>query len=172
MESVEHFIKTNSSSFKGKNVLVTGATGGVGSLATINILNLGANVIATTRNPKKISEKLGRIAKNEKFGYEVIEFQKPDLIKQGMKNIIKRFEGQLDMVIVCHGIWMAGGIDTTDKKEFDYALNVNVRSVFYLISVAAPFLKLTKGNIVIMSGIEGMLPSRDCFMNCLSKVRF
>ena len=58
MESVEHFIKSQSSTFKGKNVLVTGATGGVGSIATISALNLGANVIATTRNPKKISEKL------------------------------------------------------------------------------------------------------------------
>lgn len=170
MESVEHYIKSNSSTFKGKNVLVTGATGGVGSLATINILNLGANVIATTRNAKKISEKLGRVSNNNKFSYEIIDFEKPDLIKRGVKNIIKKFKGRIDIVIISHGIWVAGGIDTTDKIEFDHALNVNVRSVFFLISSIVPFIKITNGNIVVMSGIEGMIPTKDGFINSISKV--
>lgn len=170
MESIEHYGKSNTNCFKGKNILITGATGGIGSLVTQTLLQLGANIIILGRNQSKIMSKFSKYSKSEKFGYELLDFEKPEMIKETVVKVMKRLEGRLDIVIICHGIWKAGGIVTTDSREFDHTLNVNTRSVFSLISLITPFIKLTRGNIVVMSSLESLIPTKDSFLNSLSKV--
>lgn len=42
--------------------------------------------------------------------------------------------------------------------EWDQMMNLNVRPSFQLMSLAVPFLKLTKGNIVVLSSAAGETP--------------
>lgn len=55
MESIDYFSKETT--YVGKNVLVTGATGGIGSQISEALLKCGANVIVVGRNDRKILEK-------------------------------------------------------------------------------------------------------------------
>ena len=40
-------------------------------------------------------------------------------------------------------------------------MNVNVRSVFQLTALAAPYLSKTKGNIINVSSIDGLRGTRE-----------
>ena len=42
--------------------------------------------------------------------------------------------------------------------EWDQMMNLNVRTHFQLISIAVPFLKLSKGSITVLSSTAGETP--------------
>ena len=170
MESIQHFGKVCNNSFKDKNVLITGATGGIGSKVTQALAQLGANIIATTRYQERIFESLGNLTKSNNFNYEVINLENPKAIRDGFVKIMKKFDGRIDIIIICHAIFKVGGIKDTDRHSFDESLNINVRSIFQIVSMATPFMKLSKGNIVIMSSLESFIPVSNSFLNSLSKV--
>lgn len=46
-------------------------------------------------------------------------------------------------------------IETASMSNFDYVMNINVRTVYLLTQLAIPHLKKTKGNIVNVSSIGG-----------------
>lgn len=54
MESIDYFNKEKS--FQNKNVIITGATGGIGSQIAESLLKSGANVAVLGRNDRKIIE--------------------------------------------------------------------------------------------------------------------
>jgi 3-oxoacyl-[acyl-carrier protein] reductase len=103
------------------------------------------------------------------FDTENICLDNPIQINKGFKSIMAKFKGKLDVMILCHGIFKISKMIVTSIENFDNVLNVNVRSCFHLISIATPFLKISKGNIVAISSVEARIPTRDSFLNTLSK---
>ena len=170
MESLNHFGNRFNNSFKDKNILITGGTGGIGSKVVQSFIQLGANVCVISRFKDKIDEVFGRLINNKSFSYEILNLEHPSSLRDGFKKIMMKFEGRIDIIVVCHGIFKAGGFFDHDKIEFDSVLNLNTRSVFQLISLATPFLKLSKGNIVAVSSIESFIPVSTSFLNSVSKV--
>jgi len=166
MESV-NFFENKHNSFKGQNIIITGATGGIGRIVTDNLIKLGANVIIISRTEKKVKDTFS----NRKIDYHIMNFDDPAKINKGFVEIMKKFEGRLNCVIMCHGIFNVGKLVETNFEEFDKSINVNVRSCFHLISISTPFLKLTQGNIVVLSSVEAQIPFNDSFLNSISKVR-
>jgi len=171
MESVEFFGNQNRNSFTGKNVIVTGATGGIGSLTTECLVRLGANVMAVARSEKKITEKLSSCIKKDNFDKQIIDFENPNNINRGFAEIMKKFGGRVDIIIITHAVFKVGKLTETNIDVFDQALNINVRSIFHFISMASPFLKLSKGNVVVLSSLESFIPISLSFLNSVSKVK-
>ena len=170
MESLGFYSNNKINSFKNQNILVTGGTGGIGRVVVENLIKLDANVIVVSRSEKKIFDVLKSCVNAKNFLYEIMNFEDPNTINKGFINIMKKFEGKLDCVILCHGIFKVGKMQETLIDQFDSTLNINVRSSYHIISITAPFLKITKGNIVVLSSIEAKVPSNDSFLNSLSKV--
>ena len=57
------------SDMKGKTVLVTGATGGIGRVTALELAKMGAHVVFTTRDESKgraVAEEIRRAAPNAK----------------------------------------------------------------------------------------------------------
>lgn len=167
MESFDFYSKTNN--FKGKNVLITGATGGIGCYITETLVNLGANVIIVSRSEKKIIDKLKNLVKAKNFDKEICNLEIPTKINTLVFNVMKKFKGKLDCLIMCHAIFKVGRFMETNVDVFDQTLNLNTRSCFHLISTCTPFLKLTKGNVVVCSSLESLVPVAESFLNSVSK---
>src|SRR5689334_8207242 len=131
MESIEYFSKEGS--FKDKNIIVTGAYGGIGSLVTEALLRCGAHVIAVGRNEKKMLTKFEKYVRDKEysFGYELINLEDPPGITRGFKSIMLKLKGKLDVLIMCHGQFKVGKMMETGVDIFDTTLNINVRSCFH-----------------------------------------
>ncbi len=111
------------------------------------------------------------LKKGSNLSYEIINLENPMLINKGFASIIKtKFHGQLDGLVMCHGVFSPGKLIETLIDAFDTTLNTNVRSSFHFLSLCTPFLKLTKGNVVILSSIYGKLLYKDSFLESLSNV--
>ena len=107
--------------------------------------------------------------KKSTFNYETIDLAQGMKITDSFRNAMIKLLGKLDILIICHGEFAYGNILDIGIKEFDHILNINVRSNFHLLSLAVPFLKLTKGNVVMISSLESKIVEKGEFLQSLSK---
>jgi NAD(P)-dependent dehydrogenase (short-subunit alcohol dehydrogenase family) len=169
MDSIKYF--KSEKNFKGKNIILTGITGGIGSRVAEALILLGANVIGVCRNEKKFLDRFTPFLKNKSYSldYEVANFENPAQITKAFKSIMIKFKGKMDSLIMCHGQFRAGKMMETGVDIFDLTISVNVRSCFHWMSLASPFLKISKGNVVALSSVDARIPVRDSFVNSVSK---
>lgn len=144
-------------SFKGKVIIVTGASSGIGADCARHLAKLGGKLALVGRNEKRLNEVAEQIKKN---GSPTPLAIVADVTKDSQRIIddtIKHF-GQLDVLVNNAGVFTTNNVaDSFDIEEFDRIWNTNVRSVAILIHLAVPHLKKTKGNIVNVSSIAGLM---------------
>ena len=168
-ESIEYYKFENPEYYKNKGVIVTGATGGIGSLLTSTLIELGSRVIALVKNEKKVKEMFNPYIRNGFLQYEIFDFLKDTDYKTVFSKIMMKLGGKLDIMFLCHGLFSQSQIIDTTLNEYDHIINANSRSVLAMISLATPFLKYTKGNIVVISSLESFIPVKNSFLNTTSK---
>ncbi|XP_018395008.1 PREDICTED: 3-oxoacyl-[acyl-carrier-protein] reductase FabG-like [Cyphomyrmex costatus] len=154
-------------SFKGKVVLITGASSGIGAETAIYLAQLGASLSITGRNKlnlNKVAEQCGQPKPFIVTG----DLANENDVKNIIDSTIKRY-GKLDVLINNAGITEFGTIETVSLKQYDNIMNVNVRSVFQLTTLAVPYLIKTKGNIVNISSVAGLRPSKTSTPYSMSK---
>ena len=168
-ESIEYYKYENPNYYKDKGVIITGATGGIGYLLTTTLIELGARVLALVKNEKKLKELFSSYINNGTLQYQIFDFAREIDYRQTFSEIMMKLGGKLDVMFLCHGYFSHGDIMDTTIREFDELLIVNSRSVMAMISLATPFLKYTKGNIVVISSLESFIPVKNSFLNTTSK---
>jgi NAD(P)-dependent dehydrogenase (short-subunit alcohol dehydrogenase family) len=168
-ESIDYYKNENPEYYKDKGVIVTGATGGIGSLLTSTLIELGAKVVAVVKDENKLKEMFDSQIKNGSLQYQIIDFSTEIYYNTAFSNIMMKLEGKLDIMFLCHGKFAQGDIMETDLKEYDEITIINTRSFMAMISLAIPFLKYTKGNIVVLSSLESYIPLKKSFLMTTSK---
>ena len=168
-ESLEYYKFENPEYYKDKGVIVTGATGGIGSLLTKTLIELGSNVVAVIKDEKKYKEIFKSYIENNSLQYEILDFKSETDYRNIFSRIMIKLGGKLDIMFLCHGKYSQTDIMDTQIREYDNIININSRSVMAMISLATPFLKYTKGNIVAISSLESFIPVKNSFLNTTSK---
>ena len=166
-ETINHYLK--SKCFQKKNVLITGATGGIGSKVLEKLLACQANVVALIRDKNKLPDYLNDYNQKGVFQFELIDLKMGMKITEIFKKAMIRLGGKLDILILCHGNFTFGNLEDVKIKEFDETINLNVRANVHLLSLSVPFLKLTKGNVVMISSLESNIVERGDFLQSISK---
>ncbi|MEN9369556.1 MAG: hypothetical protein RI952_421 [Bacteroidota bacterium] len=148
---------------KGKVVVITGASSGIGLALAESFAAAGAKLVLAARNLAKLQE----IAANLKLKYasEVIavgvdvskELQCQNLMDQTVKNF-----GQIDVLINNAGISMRAIFEEVDLKVLSEVMDINFWGTVFCTKHALPALLKSKGVIVGVSSIAGYkgLPGR------------
>ena len=154
---------------EGKIALITGASSGIGRATALIFAQNGAHVVAVGRNESELNA-----VRDEAAGLEgtirphladVTELTQVDrLVTETVDNL-----GQLDVLVNAAGIIKSGSLETTTLDEWDKMLNINLRSVFYLMQRCLPHLESTKGNIVNVSSVTGTRAFPGVLAYCVSK---
>ncbi|KAI5633643.1 enoyl-(Acyl carrier protein) reductase domain-containing protein [Phthorimaea operculella] len=144
-------------SFKNKVILVTGASSGIGANIAINFATEGGNVVIVGRNQKKLDEVAAKIsAVGSKPLVINADVSKNEDAKRIITKTVSKF-GKLDVLVNNAGIGKKGFIaDGSIVEAYDVIMNVNVRAVINLTTLAAPHLVASKGNIVNISSVASM----------------
>lgn len=129
------------------NILVTGASKGIGRAIALKLKDLG-NVYITARNKKALSEFEGA-------GYYVCDLSNEDeLISLG--NFIR--ENNIDVLVNNAGEYIYGGIDGVELPQLNHIIAVNLKAPIYLMNCAVPYMKLQKfGRIINIGSISGVM---------------
>jgi len=167
VDTLKHYLK--SKCFYKKNVLMTGATGAIGSKVLEKLLACDANVVALIKDKNNLSAYLNDYLEKGVFNFEVIDLTMGMKITEQFKKAMMKLGGKLDILILCHGKFTFGNLEDIKIKEFDENININVRANIHLLSLSVPFLKLTKGNVVMISSVESNIVERGDFLHSISK---
>lgn len=151
-----------------KNVLIVGATGGIGQEATRLIAKSQANVFITGRN-KELTHGIAEqnnIPSNQVF---IIDVTRAEEIRQ-MSEKIHAVVDQIDILINAAGIGIIKSIDALSEAEFDRSIDVNLKGAFYLLKYFLPPMKAAnKGLIINIPGVLGKTPMAGAAAYAASK---
>jgi NAD(P)-dependent dehydrogenase (short-subunit alcohol dehydrogenase family) len=167
MKSIRNYLKSNT--FRNKNVIITGAAGAIGSETVHKLLLCGAKVVGFVHKQNKINPYLVDFIKTKQLQFIQIDFNDCPKITEKYKEAMLYLGGKLDILIFCHGKFFGGDFRKTKTDNFDQNMRINVRANFHLLSLSIPFLKISKGNVVMMSSMETKIVERGEFLHALSK---
>jgi len=151
--------------FRGKTVIITGASRGIGYEVAKNYLKFGANLMICSKDPKNIKKsylKLKKIKKSyQKLYYQVTDISSPEDINLLINQTIKKLK-KIDILINNAGIYGPRGIiEKVNWNEWVKTIEVNLFGPVLLCrSVIPHFKKRNKGKIIQLSGggVAGPLP--------------
>jgi short-subunit dehydrogenase len=125
---------------RGRVVLVTGASRGIGRRAAERLARLGARLALTARSVDDLA-KVGGEARAAGAEAEAFpgDLTKPEDRERIVSQTIARF-GQLDVLINCAGVCSFGEFSTSSEEIVRKVLEVNFFAPVELIRVAAPHL--------------------------------
>ncbi len=143
---------------QGKNVIITGATRGIGKGIAEVFVKQGANVAFTFAS----SIEKAKIAEQElsKFGTKVKGYQSDasdfEAAQELINTILEEF-GSIDVLINNAGITKDNLLMRMKKEDFEQVIKVNLNSVFNMTkAVLRPMLKQRKGAIINMASVVGV----------------
>lgn len=142
--------------FSNKNIIITGASSGIGAATAIMFAKNSANVILVGRNETNLQE---TAQKCEEYTNTKVLIVKADItidedVERIVTETINKFGG-IDILVNCAGYAKLGGIfDGIDL--FDKMIAANVRGAYLLTSKAVPYIVKRKGNIVNVSSITAV----------------
>ena len=141
----------------GKNILLAGATGGIGSRAAKLLTGSGAKLFLTGRN----NEKLLQVAKDCGIPAERIlacDIADPLAVAKIKEAFFAEFE-TIDILINAAGIGVIKPLETLTDEDFLKSLHYNLYAPFLLIRAFLPAMKeIKKGLIINIPGVLGKVP--------------
>ncbi len=138
--------------FKGKKILITGATGGIGYALVKKFLSLDGTVLATGTNTEKLDS-----LKKEFPNLNVLKFDISDhsKVEEFIENVTSQMVG-LDVLVNNAGITMDNLSLRMKDDEWRKVIDINLSSTFYLCKYAIKkMLKNKYGRIVNITSIVG-----------------
>ena len=154
------------SEFLNKRIVITGASSGIGLSTAIYFLNCGAKVIMAGRD----IETMKKICTDNNFINAIImklDLKKELKIIDFKTSVVERF-GKIDLLINCAGIFLYGDVLKTYPQDFDYILDINIRSLYFLIYQLAGFMS-KNSSIINMSCLYGSRPMSGMISYSISK---
>ena len=138
---------------KNLNIVLTGATGGIGNSILEKLIDAGANVVATGTNEEKLNS-----IKNK---YKSVKIQKFDISKhKEIENFINKVSDELgnkiDILINNAGVTSDNLSIRMKEEEWKKVIDINLTSAFLLSkNVIKKMLKNKKGKIINISSVVG-----------------
>lgn len=132
---------------QGKKALVTAAGQGIGRASALAFAREGAEVIATDINEATLSEI------SEIPGIAVRRLDVMDLA--AIERLAKEL-GSIDVLFNCAGYVHHGNVLDAKESEWDFAMDLNAKSMFYTIKTFLPaMLEKGGGSIINMASVSG-----------------
>ena len=135
---------------KNKNVVVVGATGGIGRVMSLAFALKGSNVILVGRD-RKILSSLDTKLKERGCVSQIlaVDVTKP----AGVDKLSKLLRhGHIDVIVHAAGVGIYKSLESLTFDEWKKSFDVNVNSVFLVIKHLLPLLKKAQEGYVLVTG--------------------
>lgn len=146
--------------YRDRHVFITGGSSGIGLELAKEYLKLGAKVTIAARNKEKLNQaadtlrSLGNVAV---FAVSVDTSTNEETVIKAMSQSVELF-GDVDVLVNCAGVSIAGEFDLLDPNEFERMLRTNVLGSVFPTRAALPGMKKKQsGRIIFVSSQAGQV---------------
>jgi len=163
-------------SVKGKTVLITGGSRGIGEMIAAGFLSKGAKVYISSRKAEVCDATAARLS--EMYNGECVSLPADLSGMTGIESLAKRIaerEDSLDILINNAGAAWGAPIDDFPEVGWDKVMDVNVKGVFFLTQKLLPLLRKAgtsdaPARVINIGSIDGLKSARfDTFSYGASK---
>ena len=136
-----------------KNIIVTGASGGIGNAIIKKLYEAGANILASGTRIEKLEE----LKKNFQ-GLKILKFDisQSNKIEEFIENATNELGGSLDVIVNNAGITQDNLAIRMSLDEWQKVININLTSTFLMSKFAVKkMLKNKSGKIVNITSVVG-----------------
>ena len=141
------------SNLKNKNIIVTGASGGIGNAIIKKLDEAGANILASGTRVEKLEE-----LKSNFKNIKILKFDisQSDKIEEFIENATNELGGSLDGIINNAGITQDNLAIRMSLDEWQKVININLTSTFLMSKFSIKkMLKNKSGKIVNITSVVG-----------------
>lgn len=143
---------------KGKIAVISGASSGLGRQMSLAFAKQGATVAILARREDRLNEVKAEI---EALGANcmAVKCDVTDVndIKKAAENIEKTF-GKVDILVNCAGSAKNNGVLNMTDEEWDFTMDVDLNSVFYMTRAFANIMKKNNyGRIINIASMYGLV---------------
>ena len=138
---------------KNKNIIVTGATGGIGNSIIKKLDEFGVNILASGTKIEKLEE-----LKNKFKNIKILRFDisESDKVENFIEDATKELGGKIDCIVNNAGITQDNLAIRMNLDEWKNVIEINLTSTFLMCKFAIKkMLKNKKGKIINITSIVG-----------------
>ena len=149
-----------------KNVLITGASRGIGKAIAKLLVKEGHNVFLTARNKDMLKTVCHEIGAK---GYFAIDLCENGAVEKLVKLTAAAY-GDIDVLVNNAGLYVYSAVEKTDETDIDNMLAVNIKAPFELIKYVVPMMKKKRlGRIVNIGSISGIIGEANASLYSMTK---
>lgn len=140
---------------KGKVALITGSTGGLGSVFARGLAENGCNVVLNSRSAEKLNNQISAFKKSglEMFGV-AFDVTKSEEIKQAVQKISSEI-GLIDILINNAGINKRAPLEQFNDNDWDTILDINLNGVYKVSkAVVKSMIQRRSGKIINIGSMQ------------------
>ena len=137
----------------GKNIIVTGASGGIGNSIVEKLNGTGANILASGTRVEKLNELKSKFKKIKTLKFDISQ---NDKIEEFIENAVSDLGGNLDCIVNNAGITQDNLAIRMSIDEWKQVIDINLTSTFLLSKFAIKkMLKNKSGKIINITSVVG-----------------
>ena len=146
----------SANNIKGKVVVITGASSGLGEETARHLAEKGAKVALGARRTDRIESLADEIKENGGDAIAVsTDVTQRDQVKKLVDSAVDAL-GQVDVMLNNAGLMPLSPIESLKIDKWDRMIDVNVKGVLYGIAAALPYMKEQKsGHFINISSVAG-----------------
>jgi len=138
---------------KENNIIVTGATGGIGNSIIQKLYDAGANILATGTKNEKLEELKKKFKNIQTLKFDISQ---TDNLENFIEDATKQLGGKLDCMVNNAGITQDNLAIRMSLEEWKKVIDINLTSTFLISKFAIKkMLKNKKGKIINITSVVG-----------------
>ena len=141
---------------KGKVIVITGASSGLGEATAIHLAALGANLVLGARRADRINALADKLSSTTvKVFAQVTDVTDRNQVKSLVDLAITKF-GHVDVIINNAGVMPQSMLESLLIDDWDSMIDVNIKGVLYGIAAVLPsMIARSSGQIINVSSVAG-----------------
>jgi len=160
---------------KGKHIIITGGSSGIGLSIGIKLVRKGCSVTIFSRDEEKLKKALEelekvRCDKGQKIAYESVDVSNFKAVESAIQKAALMNNNHIDILICSAGVTKPERFYETDIGALSWLSEINYLGSAYCTRAVIPYMKTQKhGRIVYVSSILGLMGFPGYAGYCASK---
>jgi NAD(P)-dependent dehydrogenase (short-subunit alcohol dehydrogenase family) len=157
--------------FRGKSVLITGASSGIGEELALQLAQGGAQLTLAARRKERLETLAAKIAALGGASRPIIvecDVTRDGDLERAVADAVRAF-GKLDVVFANAGFGVVAPLEKLAIEDYRRQFETNVFGVLRTIYASLPELKKSRGNLAIVGSVSGWVSTAGASPYSMSK---